>query len=328
MISRADILKISSLPIEQVADALDITVKKHWSLCPFHSDSKPSLNYRVAKNKYRCYVCNHYGGPIDLAMEILGLNFHDAVCWLAQAFGIIISEEYKPFQNVKRRELKPVREEVVNPVDTSMLTQMVAQPVLTDEARAFLFDERKLDPRVIQWCGISSTHTHLLIPYFRADGTLQSVQWRYLGKHADPQLPDEPRFRFPKGSQCHIYGLQILQMLKDDEPLYVTEGASDCWAMLSAGHKAIAIPSATLLKDKDIEPLRGLNLHIYPDNDTPGERLFLELREKLSPSTWGKASTEPVERRGGLIVRHQLPSGCKDFAEAYIRMVSQTIPKC
>lgn len=321
MISRADILKISSLPIEQVADALDITVKKHWSLCPFHSDSKPSLNYRVAKNKYRCYVCNHYGGPIDLAMEILGLNFHDAVCWLAQAFGVTITEEYMPFQNVKRRELKPVREEIINPIDTSVLAQLVAQPVLTDEARHFLFDERKLDPRVIRWCGISSTHTHLLIPYFRADGTLQSVQWRYLGKHADPQLPDEPRFLFPKGSQCHIYGLQILQMLKDDEPLYVTEGASDCWAMLSSGRKAIAIPSATLLKPEDLKPLEttalklGTTFHMFPDNDGPGERLLLELKAKLETPSSLTPNPSPI-------VRHQLPKGCKDFAEFYVKMKS------
>jgi hypothetical protein len=40
---------------------------------------------------------------------------------------------------------------------------------------------------------------------------------------------------------------------------------------------------------------------MFPDNDTPGERLFLQLREVL-PS----------------LVRHQLPPGCKDFGEYYL----------
>lgn len=80
MISRTDIQKVSDLPIEQVAEALGLIVRKHWSLCPFHSDSKPSLYFRVSKNKYRCFVCDHFGGPIDLAMEIFNLNFRDAVC--------------------------------------------------------------------------------------------------------------------------------------------------------------------------------------------------------------------------------------------------------
>ena len=316
MISRTDIQKVSDLPIEQVADALGLTVRKHWSLCPFHSDSKPSLYYRVSKNKYRCYVCDHFGGPIDLAMEILSLNFHDAVCWLAQTFGIIIDEHYQEFRGVQRRVVKPVKEEAINPFDPSLLAQLVASPTLTTEAKAFLYGERRLNPRVIEWCGISSTHTHLLIPYYGTDGSLQSIQWRYLGKYANPQLPNEPRFRFPKGSQCHIYNLQILQMLKEGEPLYVTEGASDCWAMLSAGHKAIAIPSATMLKPKDLDILSSLSsnlstvFHMYPDDDTPGERLFLQLRE-VSPT----------------VTRHQLPAGCKDFAEAYMRLVSLSNPK-
>ena len=45
----------------------------------------------------------------------------------------------------------------------------------------------------------------------------------------------------------------------------------------------------------------GYSFHMYPDNDTPGERLFLQLKEVL-PS----------------LVHHQLPQGCKDYSEYYI----------
>lgn len=82
--------------------------------------------------------------------------------------------------------------------------------------------------------------------------------------------------------------------------------------MLSAGHKAIAIPSATLLGRKDIEILETLNLKLgtrfemFPDNDVPGERLFLQLQERL-PS----------------LVRHQLPAGCKDYSDYYLQIKSQ-----
>ena len=85
------------------------------------------------------------------------------------------------------------------------------------------------------------------------------------------KLDGVPRFRFPKGSRCHVYNLPVLRRLKEGEPLFITEGASDCWAMLSSGHKAIAIPSATLLKRDELkqlfgsEEMRRLNVHIYPD---------------------------------------------------------------
>ena len=77
--------------------------------------------------------------------------------------------------------------------------------------------------------------------------------------------------------------------------------------MLSAGHKAVAIPSATLFKQHDIEQLSIINsqlsieFHMYPDRDEPGERLFLQLQQVL-PS----------------LVHHQLPPDCKDFSDYYL----------
>ena len=264
MIKQYDIQKISDLPIEQVADALGLNVARHWALCPYHNDSKPSLHFNEAKNKFRCYVCDHYGGPIDLCMQVEGLNFRDAVRWLAQTFGISIDNGTgRPMRGVKRRPVMPVEtHQKVNVPDISKLTYLVEHPIITDAAKAFLFNERKLDPRVIKWCGINSNDSHLIIPYFGLDGRLQSIQWRYLGQYAKKKIEGEPRFRFLKGSQCHVYNLQILRMLKPGEPLFVTEGCSDCWAMMSAGHKAIAIPSATLLKPDDLKPLNGLSLHM------------------------------------------------------------------
>ena len=135
----------------------------------------------------------------------------------------------------------------------------------------------------------------LLIPYRDTDGRLLSVQARYLGSDKS-----KPRFQFPKGNVCGIFNLPVLTTLGNGEPLFITEGVTDCMAMLSAGHKAIAIPSATLLKPKDVELLKGLNLHMFPDADEPGERLFFKIKELLPQ-----------------ITHHQLPSGIKDFGQLW-----------
>ena len=140
----------------------------------------------------------------------------------------------------------------------------------------------------------------LQIPYYNQEGQLVGVQNRNLIKGA------LPRFRFPQGSQCGIYNLPVLNRLKPGDALWITEGCSDCWAMLSAGHKAIAIPSATLLTRKDVEQLSMVNgqcsmeFHMFPDRDAPGERLFLQL-QKVLPN----------------LEHHQLPLGCKDFSDYY-----------
>ena len=120
--------------------------------------------------------------------------------------------------------------------------------------------------------------------------------------------PMAPRFRFPYGARCSIYNLPVVKMLKPGEKLFITEGCSDCWAMLSAGHKAIAIPSATLLKPEDKKWLAEIGeklhteWHMFPDRDAPGESLFMQLKEFLPQ-----------------LVHHQLPPECKDFSEYYLK---------
>ena len=326
-----EIDRLRSLPIESVAERLGLTVTKHKSLCPYHDDSHPSLSFSVSKNTFRCYVCGAHGGTIDLAMKVLNKPFIEACQWLANEHNVILTE-WKPAEKKPRKTVAP---------DIPYLENLVRKPVIHSEASDFLFAERKIDPRVVRWLGISSIQLptpmsgapyersffnapSLLIPYRDYNGNLLSVQARYLGNQSSSSLSSAlPRFQFPRGSKCTIFNLPILKLLKPGEPLFITEGVTDCMAMLSAGHKAIAIPSATLLTQKDIKMLKefasslalqataekssssltsSLNLHMYPDADIPGEKLYFQL-------------VGVANEIGACMVRHSLPHGFKDFGQ-------------
>ena len=289
-----ELQKLRDLPIEGVAERLGLRVRMHKALCPFHDDRHPSLSFRVSKNTFRCFVCGASGGPIDLVMRFLNKPFLDATRWLADEHNIIL-EEWKPQTSDISHQTS---------FDASRYARYFDHPFLNEPARKFLFDERRLDPRVVRWCRLTSWTDKqgtpwLQIPYYDRSGRLTGVQNRNLIRGA------LPRFRFPSGSKCGIYNLPVLNLLKPGEPLFITEGSSDCWAMLSAGHKAIAIPSATLLTRQDIEMLSSLpsggGYHMFPDRDAPGERLFLQL-QKVLPS----------------LQHHQLPPDCKDFSDYYL----------
>lgn len=296
-----EIERLRSLPIESVAERLGLSVTRHKSLCPFHDDHHASLTFNCRRNTFRCFVCDARGGTIDLVMRHLGKPFPEACRWLADSHNMILSE-WKPASSAPEKQ--PLS------FDATRYARHFEHPWLSGEARRFLFTERRLNPAVVRWCRLTSWTDRqdihwLQIPYFYTDGTLIGLQNRNL----DYRKGDaSPRFRFPYGSRCSIYNLPVLAMLRPGEELYITEGASDCWAMLSAGHKAIAIPSATLLSEADKRLLATLarekqtTFHMYPDRDAPGERLFLQLREVL-----------PYLRH------HQLPPGCKDYAEAWLR---------
>ena len=313
-----ELQKLRDLPIEGVAERLGLRVERHKCLCPFHDDHTPSLSFR--NNKFKCWSCGESGDAISLAEKVLGSPFLDACKWLANEHNVILTE-YKP------KEMRPPK-----PFDSLRYVCYFERPWLSEAARKFLFEERRLDERVVRWCRLTSWKDKqgvnwLQIPYYDREGKLIGIQNRNLqtpsnspsmGRNPDEgSLPLEgevwrgsiPRFRFPLGSECSIYNLPVLNRLKPGDTLYITEGCSDCWAMLSAGHKAIAIPSATLLKKKDAELLLSLSSSLsltfgmYPDNDVPGERLFLQLKEVL-PS----------------LVHYQLPVGCKDFSDYYLSL--------
>lgn len=403
MLDKSTTQRLRSLPVEAVAERLGLRVVRHKSLCPFHDDHHASLSFSPSRNTFRCFVCDARGGTIDLVMRHLNMSFPDACRWLANGTNIIL-DTYRP--------RTPTVDRPARPFDAARYARLFEHPWLSDEARTFLFTERRLNPRVVSWCRLTSwtdrQGTHWLqTPYFDASGQLIGLQNRNLdygkqkGDEGEETVADNkqgqgvdgeqgqgsegdgkqgqaidgkqgqgsenkqgqgsedkqgqavkgdgkqgqgsegkqgqavegeskqgqgsegkqgqgsesreaPRFRFPYGSRCTVYNLPVTAMLRHGEPLFITEGCSDCWAMLSAGHKAIAIPSATLLSQADKALLRdlaqrlGTSFHMFPDRDAPGERLFMQLREVLPG-----------------LQHHQLPVDCKDFAEYYVSALAK-----
>jgi len=308
---------LRDLPILQVARDLGLEIHMGRACCLWHPDKHPSLHFDVKRNVAHCFSCGAHAGTIALVMKARGCGFRDACQWLSENHSVATSPE-----ELEQSCMKPQGKQY--PPDVAFLTELVMHPYLNEEARHFLYDVRKIDPRVVKYCRLTSINSpmpcyrggrafydapSLLIPYYDVEGRLLSVQSRYLG------VGTIPRFRFPRNSNCKIYNQQILPTLQGAEPLYVAEGCSDCWALLSAGHKAIAIPSATTLRGDELvallTPFRDHwqgQLHIYPDQDEAGDALY---RKLLGVATM----------MGVALVRHELPSGCKDVAEMHLKMM-------
>ena len=301
--NKIDLDEIRATPIEEVAENLGIGIVRHMALCPFHNDKHPSLHFDLKKNRYKCFACGASGNVIDLVMRYNNMEFKEAINWIGN----------KEVNTAKDNayEKKESREEAV---DIEYLEVLMKNVCINEDAARFLFDERRIDSRVVEWCGLSSVSSDtpcwrwgkafydapsLLIPYRNVDGKLLTVQGRYLGKEK------KPRFKFPQGSQAGMYNKPVIATLKKGDELWITEGPSDCWAMMSAGRKAVAIPSATSLTTGDLRLLgeglqKGVSLHMAPDNDRPGMELFKTLKRHF-PDLQG----------------HVLPDGVKDFGEMW-----------
>ena len=355
MINKFDIQKLRELDILQVADLLGMGLRNKRALCIHHDDHHPSLAFNVKKNTCHCYSCGFSADTIALVRERLNLGFSEACRWLADHFDVYIADEHRDThrKDVKKavtaseRRMASLRAHFAethvshghpssayvapSAVDVEFYQQMFRQMHLSESGRRFLFEERLLSPEALKVCQIVSTEQSvcmarvgrgvfdgpsLIFPYFDQEGRLVSVQSRYLGKKRpessfdmnkvslDEAKPKEiPRFKFAPGSHRMIYGLDRLKDYPPGEPLLITEGPSDCWTALTLGIHAIAIPSATLFDRRFQGLLAGRNLHVFPDQDEAGLSLYFELKKAL-PS----------------LVYHQLPEGCKDLSEYYLKL--------
>lgn len=178
MLDRLTLQRLRDLPIEQVAERVGLHVERHKSLCPFHDDHRPSLTFHARSNTFRCFSCGARGGPIDLVMRRLGMSFPEACRWLDGGVRIDPLPLSRPRPRVEE-------EEAYKPFDAARYARFFEHPWLSDRARAFLFQERRLDPRVVAWCRLTSwTDRHgthwLQTPYYDPQMRLVGLQNRNL----------------------------------------------------------------------------------------------------------------------------------------------------
>ena len=336
--------RLKGVPIEEVARRLGMEVGRHKALCFMHDDHHPSLAFNVRKNMYYCFVCQKGGGPIQLVQAHQGWSFPEACVWLGAEFGIWWPEEDDTEPKTPRQRSQPAvishpkQEEPEVVLDTEIGERLMEYATLSKAARKFLFEERHYSPKVVSDLHVGSLvdaqrmavkliktfgkercehsglfyqrngRLHLcyeapclLFPYYDLEGRLLSIQSRYLGEIDDQTT----RFVFPRGVRQRLFNMPVLKDLRPDEPLYVSEGVTDCLALLSDGKKAVAFPSSSICHPEDVRLLAHKFLFMYPDRDAAGETLYTRLNQAL-------------ESTGTALHRLDLPEGCKDYSEYYL----------
>ena len=75
-----------------------------FGLCPFHSEKTPSFSVAPDKGIYYCFGCHKGGGPVNFIMEIEGLDYPDAVRFLAKRAGLEVPEDAEYRSAYKKQE--------------------------------------------------------------------------------------------------------------------------------------------------------------------------------------------------------------------------------
>lgn len=76
----------------------------YFGLCPFHNEKTASFSVAPDKQIFHCFGCGAGGGPIRFIMKIEGLEFPDAVRFLAKQYGMEVPEDTADRGQRQRRD--------------------------------------------------------------------------------------------------------------------------------------------------------------------------------------------------------------------------------
>lgn len=311
-----DFDKLKEIKILDVLKKLGIEVRKgRKALCFMHDDHQPSLYIYKDDNSWYCYTCGKGGGVIDLVKEYFDYDTDKACKWLEVEFDIVPKPRDWTWGQKKQKPIPDKEESDKIEVESEILEWIISNTIISNQARRFLEDERKIKRDIYENLNVKSIDNVpelikklkakfglerlannnillngkreysltwdapcLLFPFYNVEGKLVNIQSRYIGKSQDGY---PPRFRFIKDTKTSIFNARRLSELDRFAPVLVTEGVTDCLAALSGGLNAIAIPGAAAFKNEYIDILKEFTLFICPDRDEAGSRLLKDMKEKM-----------------------------------------------
>mgnify|MGYP002527583890 FL=1 len=116
-----------------------------WGLCPFHTEKTPSFTVTPESGFFKCFGCGEGGDAISFLQQIDGMEFWEALTFLAEEAGVELPKRGSTEQNNA-----PLREKAREALSLarSLYHQEMGSPAAAG-ARDYL-EQRGVQARMIQ----------------------------------------------------------------------------------------------------------------------------------------------------------------------------------
>ena len=236
--------------------------KNHTGLCPFHNEKTPSFSVSADKQFYHCFGCRESGTALTFLMAFDGLEFVEAVEYLAQMAGVDVPREavsagpsraqmdaHVLVDRVSRHYQKHLRESprAIDYLKRRGVTGIVARDFALGYAIDAWDDVLKSfsDQSLLEAAGLLSTNDRgrvydrfrdrLMFPIRDTRGRVIGFGGRMLSDGDGPKYLNSPETElFHKGRE--LYGLfEARRSVRQLVRLIVVEGYMDVIALAQAG---------------------------------------------------------------------------------------------
>ena len=285
---------------------------RYTARCPFHEERTPSFSINAVDKLYYCFGCGAKGDAITFVREKEGLDFAQAIEWLAERFRVPLEyEEVSPEIDARRRRTE--RLHALLEQAATFYERYLWDSAAGEAARAYL-EGRGLGEEVARGyrLGLSPADGRTLAAKAREKGfsndelqaagllnrrgydtfqgrlmfPLADARGRILGFQARKLRDDDPLaakyVNSPEGELFQkgaiLYGLDRARAaIAKEDGAVVVEGNTDVLALWQAGLERVVASMGTALTERQLKELSRLTAHVTLcfDGDAAGEAATL-----------------------------------------------------
>lgn len=303
--ARADIVEIIGevVPLKKAG-------REYRGNCPFHEEKTPSFYVNPGKGVYNCFGCGAKGDVFNFVRERLGMEFIEAVKYVAGRAGVEVREvksglaeeddPRRPLYEANAFAQKWFRDQLLHPEAGAAAQAYLEERGIDgetaerfglgyapDEWRALreAAGQHGITPELLLEVGLLTTSENSPDPYDRFRGRLifpiEAVGGRIVGfggRVIGPGGPGQPKYlNSPETPIYHkgetLYGLhRARHAIRRDDLVLVVEGYMDVVALSSAGFENAVAPLGTAMTEEQARLIRRYSARalLLYDSDRAG----------------------------------------------------------
>ena len=320
---------ITDESVERVREGADIVqiISEHVKLkrvgnsyrgpCPFHQGTGPNFSVVPAKGLYHCFVCKESGDVFTYLIKRLGMDFPDAIRYVAHRSGIVIEEvQRRADAQDPRQPLWDVNAMVADWFRTQLWDERAGEEarnylafrrVTREVADRFGLGFAPREPEAMREhlvaLGVSEEtltaagllvlredsgelrprfRNRLMFPILDTTGNTTGFGGRLLGPGEPKYLNSAESPVYSKGRM--LYGLHMAKhAIRREGRVMIVEGYFDVVRLVSAGFEWVVAPLGTALTEDQaaLLPRYAKQAFLLYDNDMAGLKATFKSGDQL-----------------------------------------------
>jgi DNA primase len=136
---------------------LSLKGQNYWGVCPFHSDTKPSMSVNDKKGMFKCFACEAAGNSFTFVEKFKKISFKEALKEIAQISGL----NYQDYVRETKVSPEKLMAKKILSKALQIYTKLAVEPVF----KKFLVDRGLSDKTAEQFALGYAPNYNIIAPY-------------------------------------------------------------------------------------------------------------------------------------------------------------------